>query len=95
MRTHLSSRRLNAIGFQVSSTVKPVLNRITSTSSLLVSHSRALLRRYPPIKAFVYTLVATSAIPIAVFTGYCATTFTGIMAVAGSFDQPIHLFLPV
>jgi hypothetical protein len=45
---------------------------------------KELLDRYPPIKAFVYTLAGASALPLAVFTGYGLITGAIILTIAAT-----------
>ncbi|KAI8805466.1 hypothetical protein BJ742DRAFT_407857 [Cladochytrium replicatum] len=42
------------------------------------------LGKYPPLKMFVYSVVATSAIPIATFIGFTSLTLGGTLAFAGT-----------
>ncbi|KAJ3408498.1 hypothetical protein HDV05_004957 [Chytridiales sp. JEL 0842] len=46
--------------------------------------AKAILDKYPPLKAFVYTLAATSAFPLSVFLGFALMTLMGCLAVAGT-----------
>ncbi|KAJ3309018.1 hypothetical protein HDU76_003749 [Blyttiomyces sp. JEL0837] len=69
------------------SSVKRIMPIANSAKDLAVAGlvtSKAVLDKYPPIKAFVYTLAATSAIPLAVFAGFAGATLTGALAVAGT-----------
>ncbi|KAJ3027726.1 UNVERIFIED_CONTAM: hypothetical protein HDU68_003258 [Siphonaria sp. JEL0065] len=45
---------------------------------------KQVLDKYPPFKAFVYSFLATSALPITVFTAITGSTFLGSIAVAGT-----------
>ncbi|KAI9104830.1 hypothetical protein DFS34DRAFT_645527 [Phlyctochytrium arcticum] len=49
-----------------------------------LSTSKAVLDRYPPLKAFVYTLGGAAAVPLAVFTGYGVATGAVILGIAGT-----------
>ena len=41
-----------------------------------------LLDKYPPLKAFVYTLAGAAAVPLAVFTGYGLLTAAVMLTIA-------------
>ena len=46
--------------------------------------SKGLIDKYPPLKAFVYTLSASCALPLAVFIGYGLITGTIILTIASA-----------
>ncbi|KAL2915193.1 hypothetical protein HK105_205300 [Polyrhizophydium stewartii] len=49
-----------------------------------VLYSKAVLDRYPPLKAFVLALAAFSAVPVAVFVGFGTATGAVVLGVAGT-----------
>ncbi len=67
----------------VSNQIVPLVSKATGYASVALKTSKAVLDKYPPVKAFVYTLAGASAVPVAVFTGYAATSLGGVLAVAG------------
>ncbi|KAI8589298.1 hypothetical protein BDZ88DRAFT_418379 [Geranomyces variabilis] len=64
--------------------VGPALSTVQSYAGTALSTSKAILDRYPPVKAFVYTIAGASAVPIAIFTGYGAATGAMVLGVAGT-----------
>ncbi|KAJ3015650.1 hypothetical protein HKX48_004439 [Thoreauomyces humboldtii] len=69
---------------QVVGTAGPMLSTLQAYTGSAISTSKAILDRYPPVKAFVYTIGATAAVPLAVFTGYGAATGAMVLGVAGT-----------
>ncbi|KAI8912357.1 hypothetical protein DFJ77DRAFT_468084 [Powellomyces hirtus] len=68
----------------VTSRAGPLMSTAQAYAGSALSTSKAILDRYPPLKAFVYTIGGASAIPLAVFTGYGAATGAMILGVAGT-----------
>ncbi|KAI8822367.1 uncharacterized protein EV422DRAFT_396002 [Fimicolochytrium jonesii] len=68
----------------VAGQVMPLISTAQSYAVTAISTSKAILDRYPPIKAFVYTLGGAAAVPLAVFTGYGAATGAVVLGVAGT-----------
>ncbi|KAI9330348.1 hypothetical protein DFJ73DRAFT_800078 [Zopfochytrium polystomum] len=75
----------------VHSTVDAAIRQITPIAVVAKDYTfaaagvaKSILDRYPPLKVFVYTLTATSAIPLAVFFGYLAITLAICLSIAGT-----------
>ncbi|KAJ3186209.1 hypothetical protein HDU85_007649 [Gaertneriomyces sp. JEL0708] len=64
--------------------VMPLVGAAQSVALQTYTTSRAVLNKYPPLKAFVYTLAAASAIPVSVFTGYALSAGAVVFGVAGT-----------
>ncbi|KAJ3200850.1 hypothetical protein HDU67_001763 [Dinochytrium kinnereticum] len=62
----------------------PVASAAHGYASTAASFAKAFLDKYPPIKAFVYTLAGTSAVPLAVFLGWAGIVLTICLAIAGT-----------
>ncbi|KAJ3101374.1 hypothetical protein HDU96_009997 [Phlyctochytrium bullatum] len=72
------------IGQKGAESVLPLLSAAQTYAVAAAGYSKAVLDRYPPLKAFVYTLAGTSAIPLAVFLAYSAIVLSICLAVAGT-----------
>ncbi|KAJ3086871.1 hypothetical protein HK102_012310 [Quaeritorhiza haematococci] len=79
----LLSKPANTVAL-VQAQVGPLVSTIKNYAVSSFVATKAILDKYPPIKAFVYTLGAASAVPVACFTGYGAVTLGGCLAVAGT-----------
>ncbi|RKO83189.1 hypothetical protein BDK51DRAFT_25878 [Blyttiomyces helicus] len=76
--------RIVSLFNQTSSALRPYVGMAHEGVMQAIATGKTVLDRYPPIKSFVYTLGAASAIPVAVFTGYAATSGTIIVSIAGT-----------
>ncbi|KAI8849568.1 hypothetical protein BC829DRAFT_184319 [Chytridium lagenaria] len=63
--------------------VAPIVLAAQSYAMTAIMFLKAFLDKYPPVKAFVYTLAGTSAIPLAVFIGWSAVVLGICLAIAG------------
>ncbi|KND02001.1 uncharacterized protein SPPG_02507 [Spizellomyces punctatus DAOM BR117] len=75
---------ISALVQSASGRVLPLISTAQSYAIATLSTSKAILDRYPPLKAFVYTLGGAAAVPLAVFTGYGAATGAVVLGVAGT-----------
>ncbi|KAJ3105472.1 hypothetical protein HDU97_008088 [Phlyctochytrium planicorne] len=71
-------------GAKVVERAGPVVSAVQTYTYAGVSYAKAILDRYPPLKAFVYTLAGTSAIPLAVFMAYAGIILAICLSVAGT-----------
>ncbi|KAJ3039823.1 hypothetical protein HDV00_011731 [Rhizophlyctis rosea] len=62
----------------------PVYQYVSKSTGYCWGVVNQLMERYPPVKAFVYSFMATAAIPTTVFTGYSLTTGTIVGGIAGT-----------
>ncbi|KAI8817195.1 uncharacterized protein EV422DRAFT_542825 [Fimicolochytrium jonesii] len=74
----------NSLVQSVTGSVMPYLQSAQSLAVSAIYTSKAILDRYPPVKAFVYTLGGAAAVPLAVFIGYGAATGAVVLGVAGT-----------
>ena len=68
----------------VYATLKPYVTKATQVSTHLAHQANTFLQRYPPLKAFAYSVAATSAIPVSLFAGYATSTLGGLSFIAGT-----------
>lgn len=71
----------------VSSAKEAAVSTAVSAKDVVISlalFSKGLLDKYPPVKAFIYTLSASCALPLAVFIGYGLITGTIILTIASA-----------
>ncbi|KAJ3193377.1 hypothetical protein HK101_004931 [Irineochytrium annulatum] len=64
--------------------VMPIWNTAYLYGAYGAGAAKSVLDKYPPVKAFVYTLGATSAFPLLCFGGFATATLAGCVAVAGT-----------
>ena len=57
--------------------------RLTERTTTLVQSAGHMMEKYPPIKAFVYTLAGASAVPLTVFAGFALATTAVVLGIAG------------
>ncbi|TPX41971.1 hypothetical protein SeMB42_g03117 [Synchytrium endobioticum] len=62
--------------------VVPIVHALRDYAKAVFHYVVRMVDEYPPLKAFMYSLAASSAIPLAVFAGYSTITFLGAGAVA-------------
>ena len=58
--------------------------QLKQNSLATVLFFKGLLDKYPPLKAFVYTLAGAAALPVAVFTGYGLITGASLLSIAAT-----------
>lgn len=63
-------------------TIEPMVTGVSNGVKSAYVTSQQLLDRYPPLKAFVFALMACSFVPLAVFLGYAA--FWGSLVFGGA-----------
>ncbi|KAI9366859.1 hypothetical protein DFJ73DRAFT_772022 [Zopfochytrium polystomum] len=72
------------VGEMTITQVTPIAVGIKDLTFTTARLAKGVLDRYPLLKAFVYTLTATSAVPIATFVGFLAVTLAVCLSVAGT-----------
>ncbi|KAJ3204873.1 hypothetical protein HDU83_005047 [Entophlyctis luteolus] len=79
-----SSAAYNTYAHQLNFQPDNMLNKATGYATTGYAAIREVLDRYPPLKAFAYTLLAASVFPLAVFASITGSTFLGAIAAAGT-----------
>ncbi|KAJ3253236.1 hypothetical protein HK104_007283 [Borealophlyctis nickersoniae] len=71
----------------------PVVSTVSGYTGWMIGVSRELMERFPPLKCFVYTMAAASAVPVSVFLGYGAATGSVVLGVAGTIVTVVQGFI--
>lgn len=62
----------------------PVVAKAKASAVTSFKQSQQVVEQYPPLKAFVVALAALSAIPLAIFLAFGATTGAVVLGIAGT-----------
>ncbi|KAI8805272.1 hypothetical protein BJ742DRAFT_820733 [Cladochytrium replicatum] len=80
----VNSKPVTSMVSDASQKVGPALAAAKDYAVSTALSAHAFLGKYPPLKIFVYSVAATSAIPVATFVGFTSLTLGACMAVAGT-----------